>query len=46
VHHVGVDEAEGGDARARAVLRELDAQRPAELLDVGQGRLSVAGIFD
>ena len=35
VHHLGVDEAEVGDARARAVRRELDAQRAAELLDGG-----------
>ena len=35
VDHLGVDEAEVGDARARAVLDELDAQRAAELLDGG-----------
>src|ERR1035437_7784699 len=35
VDHLGVDEAEVGHARARAVLDELHAQRPAELLDGG-----------
>ena len=34
-HHLGVDEAEVRDARARAVLDELDAQRATELLDGG-----------
>ena len=35
VDHLGVDEPEVGDARARAVLDELDPQRAAELLDRG-----------
>ncbi len=35
VDHLGVDEAEVGDARAGAVLRELHAQRAPELLDRG-----------
>jgi hypothetical protein len=37
LHHLGVDEAEVGDARCRPVLDELGAQRPAELLDARLG---------